>query len=50
MGHPQEVARDLKAYLGTGKPTTDWYYSADGDPQHIVTKKKAAPLIHGKCE
>lgn len=47
---PQEVARDLKAYLGTGKPTTDWYYSADGDPQHIVTQKKAAPLIHGKCE
>ncbi|MDC0718894.1 alpha/beta fold hydrolase [Nannocystis bainbridge] len=47
---PAEVARDLRAYLDTGKPTKDWYYSADGDPQDIVTQKKAAPLIHGKCE
>lgn len=47
---PDEVARDLAAYLGSGAPTPDWYYSADGDPQQIVTEAGAAPLIHKKCE
>ncbi|MDC0667064.1 alpha/beta fold hydrolase [Nannocystis radixulma] len=47
---PDEVARDLKSYLNTGKPTRDWYYSADGDPQDIVTEEDAAPLIHGECD
>ncbi|MFO0593143.1 MAG: alpha/beta hydrolase [Polyangiaceae bacterium] len=45
-GAPNEVARDLSSWLRHGRPTKDWYYSADGDPQTIVTEKNAAPIIH----
>ena len=47
-GAPNEVAKDIDNYLRHGRPTKDWYYSADGDPQTIVTQKNAAPLVHGK--
>ena len=45
-GAPNEVARDLDSWLRHGRPTKDWYYSADGNPQQIVTQKNAAPIIH----
>ena len=47
-GAPNEVAKDVNSYLRHGRPTKDWYYSADGDPQQIVTQKNAAPIIHPK--
>ena len=47
-GAPNEVAKDIDSYLRHGRPTKDWYYSADGDPRQIVTQKNAAPIIHGK--
>ncbi len=46
-GAPEEVAKDVNSYLRHGRPTKDWYYSADGDPTQIVTKKNAAPIVHG---
>ncbi len=46
-GAPNEVAKDINSYLRHGRPTKDWYYSADGDPQQIVTQKNAAPILHG---
>lgn len=47
-GTPDEVAADLKSYLDKDRPTKDWYYSAEGDPQTIVTKKNKAPIISAK--
>ena len=47
-GAPNEVAKDIDSYLRHGRPTKDWYYSADGNPQQIVTQKNAAPILHGK--
>lgn len=44
-GAPEEVAEDIESYLRHGKPTKHWYYSADGDPQHIVTKHGKAPIV-----
>ena len=45
-GAPNEVARDVDSWMRHGRPTKDWYYSADGDPQTIVTQKNAAPILH----
>lgn len=42
---PDEVARDVERFVTHGKPTKDWYYSADGNPQQIVTKHGKAPII-----
>lgn len=42
---PEEVARDIDAFLRTGSPTKDWYYSSSADPQVIVTKKGEAPIV-----
>ncbi|MBK8255223.1 MAG: alpha/beta hydrolase [Polyangiaceae bacterium] len=43
---PEETATDIASYLKHKKPTKDWYYSANGDPQTIVTKKGKAPMSH----
>lgn len=47
-GAPDEVAADVASYLKHGKPTKDWYYSANGDPQTIVTKKGKAPILRNQ--
>lgn len=47
-GAPAQVAADVASYLKHGKPTKDWYYSANGDPQTIVTKKGKAPILSNK--
>lgn len=47
-GAPDEVAADVDSFLDKGKPTKDWYYSANGDPQQIVTKKNKAPIFSAK--
>ncbi len=47
-GAPDEVAADVASYLKHGKPTKDWYYSADGDPQTTVTEKGKAPILRNQ--
>lgn len=44
-GAPHEVALDVGRYLSHGKPTKDWYYSADCNPQQIVTRHGKAPIL-----
>ncbi|MEZ4302894.1 MAG: alpha/beta hydrolase [Polyangiaceae bacterium] len=44
-GAPDEVARDIASYLKKKKPTHDFYYSAEGDVQTVVTEHGKAPII-----
>lgn len=47
-GAPDEVAADVASFVKRGRPTRDWYYASEADPQAIVTKKGKAPILSNR--